>query len=169
MLLDFLFSMTIRDNIAFIEPDASLEQVMTVSRMANIHEDILRFPEGYDTLVGERGVTLSGGQKQRVSIARALLSNAEILLLDDTLSAVDARTEAAILSALKRDREAKTTLIATHRLSAVEHADQIIVLEHGRIVEQGTHAELLALGHRYYDMYQRQQLESLVEQGGHVG
>ncbi len=166
---DFLFSMTIRENIAFQKPDASMDAVEEVARIASIHDDILRFPDGYDTVVGERGVTLSGGQKQRISIARALLADAEILLLDDTLSAVDARTEAAILSALKNNRDRRTTLVATHRLSAVEHADQIIVLEHGRIVERGTHAELIALGDRYYDMYQRQQLEALVEQGGQVG
>ncbi|NMP21286.1 ATP-binding cassette domain-containing protein [Sulfobacillus sp. DSM 109850] len=166
---DFLFSLSIRDNIAFQDPEADFDRVVEVARIADVHEDILRFPEGYDTIVGERGVTLSGGQKQRVSIARALLADAEILILDDTLSAVDARTEAAILSALKENRQQRTTLIATHRLSAVEHADNIIVLEHGRIVEQGSHEALLRLGGRYWDMYQRQQLEDLVEQGGHVG
>lgn len=166
---DFLFSMSIRDNIAFQDPTASFDGITAVAQMAGIHDDILEFPDGYDTIVGERGVTLSGGQKQRVSIARALLMEAEVLLLDDTLSAVDARTETAILSALKANRAGRTTLISTHRLSAVEHADQIIVLEHGCIVERGTHEELLRLGGRYYDMYQRQQLESLVEQGGSAG
>lgn len=166
---DFLFSMSIRDNIAFQEPDADFEQVVAMARIADIHEDILRFSEGYDTIVGERGVTLSGGQKQRVSIARALMADAEILVLDDTLSAVDARTEAAILASLKDHRKARTTLIATHRLSTVEHADHIIVLDRGRIVEQGTHERLLSLNGRYFDMYQRQQLEDLVEQGGHLG
>ncbi|PSR23406.1 MAG: multidrug ABC transporter permease/ATP-binding protein [Sulfobacillus acidophilus] len=163
---DFLFSMSIRENIAFQSPDASLYEIQEKARMAGIHDDILDFPLGYDTIVGERGVTLSGGQKQRISIARALLAEAEILILDDTLSAVDARTESAILNALKRNRHGRTTLIATHRLSAVEHADQIIVLEHGRIVEQGTHTDLLQQRGRYFDMYQRQQLENLVQQGG---
>lgn len=162
----FLFSMSIRDNIAFQRPDASLAEIEEVARIAQVHDDVLRFQEGYDTIVGERGVTLSGGQKQRVSIARALLTDAEILLLDDTLSAVDARTETNILNALKANRQGRTTLIASHRLSAVEHADQIIVLEAGSIVERGTHAQLLDLHGRYYDMYVRQQLESLVEQGG---
>jgi ABC-type multidrug transport system fused ATPase/permease subunit len=163
---DFLFSMSVRENIAFQKSDASDFEIERVARMAGIHDDIMEFPDGYQTVVGERGVTLSGGQKQRVSIARALLADAEILLLDDTLSAVDARTEAAILDSLKRNRTGRTTLIATHRLSAVEHADQIIVLEHGRIVERGSHEELIDLGGRYADMYERQQLESLVEQGG---
>lgn len=165
---DFLFSMSIRNNIAFQNPLASEDAIRAVASMAGIHDDVMEFEDGYDTIVGERGVTLSGGQKQRVSIARALLADAEVLLLDDTLSAVDARTEANILAALKSNRAGRTTLIATHRLSAVEHADQIVVLEHGRIVERGTHAELVALGGRYADMYERQQLENLVEQGGSV-
>jgi ATP-binding cassette subfamily B multidrug efflux pump len=163
---DFLFSMSIRDNIAFQNPSASVDDIVHAAQMAGIHEDVLEFENGYDTIVGERGVTLSGGQKQRVSIARALLADAEILLLDDTLSAVDARTESRILEALRKNRSGRTTLIATHRLSAVEHADQIIVLDQGTIVERGTHHSLLARQGRYYTMYQRQQLESLVEQGG---
>lgn len=162
---DFLFSMSIRDNIAFQNPAASRQDVERVALMAGIHEDILRFADGYETLVGERGVTLSGGQKQRVSIARALLADAQILLLDDTLSAVDAKTEAAILSALRTNREGRTTVIATHRLSAVEHADDIVVLERGRVVEQGSHRQLLGLRGRYFEMHRRQQLESLVEWG----
>ncbi|MCL6452409.1 MAG: ATP-binding cassette domain-containing protein [Alicyclobacillus sp.] len=162
----FLFSASIAENIAFARPEASIAEIQEAAKVAAIHDDILRFPAGYGTVVGERGVTLSGGQKQRISIARAVLLDADILILDDCLSAVDARTEQAILAALKRNRSARTTLVATHRLSTIEHADAIIVLEHGRIVEYGDHASLLAAGGWYADMYQRQQLESLVEQGG---
>jgi ATP-binding cassette subfamily B protein len=163
---DFLFSASVAENIAFAQPDATLEQIERVAHLASIDGDIETFPEGYQTLVGERGTTLSGGQKQRISIARALLQNAEVLLLDDTLSAVDARTEANILAELRQNRTGRTTLIATHRLRTVEHADWIIVLEEGAIVEQGTHTTLWELGRRYADMYRRQQLEILVEQGG---
>ncbi|MDQ0188803.1 ATP-binding cassette domain-containing protein [Alicyclobacillus cycloheptanicus] len=162
---DFLFSASIADNIAFAKPGATREEIERVAKIACVHDDILRFAKGYDTVVGERGVTLSGGQKQRISIARALLLDAEILLLDDTLSAVDARTETHILDELRRNRVHRTTLIATHRLSAVEHADQIIVLDEGRVVEQGTHAQLLTADGWYADMYRRQQLEALVERG----
>ncbi|MCY0897372.1 MAG: ABC transporter transmembrane domain-containing protein [Firmicutes bacterium] len=162
----FLFSLSIRDNIAFRDPDADDEAIVRVAKLAAIHDEILLLPEGYATMIGERGMTLSGGQKQRISLARALLGDPPILALDDTLSSVDGQTEAEILQHLRRARENRTTLIASHRLSAVEHADEIIVLEGGGIVEQGTHRQLLALGGRYRDMYERQQLERLVEQGG---
>lgn len=162
----FLFSASIAQNIAFARAAAPLEEIQGVARQAAIHEDILRFPEGYATVVGERGVTLSGGQKQRVSIARALLLDAEILILDDSLSAVDATTEASILQALRQKPKTATTLIATHRLSSVEHADLILVLEDGEIVERGTHMDLLAQNGVYAAMYELQQLESIVEHGG---
>jgi len=162
----FLFSTTIAENIAFGNMDASLIDVEQAAQTASIHEDILRFEEGYKTMVGERGVTLSGGQKQRISIARALLLNADILILDDSLSAVDAKTEVQILDALRTQRSGKTTLISSHRLSAIEHADLILVLDAGRVVERGTHADLMARDGWYALMYQRQQLESFVEEGG---
>lgn len=162
----FLFSASIHDNISFGKPAALPEEVVRAAKIASVHADIARFEDGYQTMVGERGVTLSGGQKQRISIARALLADAEILILDDSLSAVDAKTEAQILEALKKNRSDKTTLISSHRLSAIEHADLILVLDGGRIVEQGTHSQLMAAKGWYSLMYQRQQLESLVEEGG---
>lgn len=163
----FLFSATVAENIAFTNPSASLEEVEKAAKLASIHDDILQFTEGYQTIVGERGVSLSGGQKQRISIARALLMNPEVLVLDDSLSAVDAKTEEAILSALRENREGKTTIITSHRLSAIQHANLIIILEDGKIVERGTHDDLMAIEGWYQEMYLRQQLEDLVEQGGY--
>ncbi|EZP78162.1 ABC transporter [Parageobacillus genomosp. 1] len=162
----FLFSATVRENIAFAKPEASEEEVVRAAKLANIHDDIMQFADGYDTIVGERGVSLSGGQKQRISIARALLMSPEVLILDDSLSAVDAKTEEQILSALKENRAGKTTIITAHRLSAIQHADLIVVLDEGRIVQMGTHEQLMQERGWYRDMYERQQLESLVEQGG---
>jgi ATP-binding cassette, subfamily B, multidrug efflux pump len=162
----FLFSATIAENIAFGKPDATLDEIKAAAKLACIHEDILHFEDGYGTIVGERGVTLSGGQKQRISIARALLMDPEILILDDSLSAVDAKTEKAILDALAESRRNKTTLITAHRLSAIEAADLILVLEEGRIAERGQHDALMEQGGWYAEMYSRQQLESLVEEGG---
>lgn len=162
----FLFSATIAENIAFAKPDASMADVQRAAKLAHIHEDILSFEDGYDTVVGERGVTLSGGQKQRISIARSLLVNPEILILDDSLSAVDANTEEAILESLKQNRQNKTTLISAHRLSAIQHADLILVFDQGEIVERGTHEQLMREDGWYATMYRSQQLESLVAQGG---
>ncbi|THE11522.1 ATP-binding cassette domain-containing protein [Bacillus timonensis] len=162
----FLFSATVADNIAFAKPDASMTEIIEAVKLANIHEDILQFADGYETVVGERGVSLSGGQKQRISIARALLMNPEILILDDSLSAVDAKTEEGILRALRENREGKTTFITSHRLSAIQHANQILVIENGEIAQRGTHDELMEEEGWYRDMYHRQQLESLVEHGG---
>ncbi|SFA72428.1 MULTISPECIES: ABC transporter transmembrane domain-containing protein [unclassified Bacillus (in: firmicutes)] len=162
----FLFSATVAENIAFTNPNASKDEIEHAAKLANIHEDILLFTDGYETVVGERGVSLSGGQKQRISIARALMMNPEILILDDSLSAVDAKTEEAIISALRDNRSGKTTMITSHRLSAIQHANLILVLEDGKISGQGTHEDLMAEDGWYKDMYLRQQLEELVEHGG---
>ncbi|MCS1351655.1 ABC transporter transmembrane domain-containing protein [Mechercharimyces sp. CAU 1602] len=162
----FLFSTTIAENIAYGKRDATQRDIEKAARIAQIHEDILHFEHGYETVVGERGVTLSGGQKQRLAMARALLLDPEILILDDSLSAVDAKTEERILHELKMHRHGKTTIISAHRLSGIEHADQIIVLEEGRLVEQGTHQQLLQVEGVYEGMYRRQQLESLIQKGG---
>jgi ATP-binding cassette subfamily B protein len=140
----FLFSKTIGDNIRLGRQGAAGQEVSAAARLADIHETIHGFPSGYDTRVGERGVTLSGGQRQRVALARALLQDTPVLLLDDALSAVDAETEGTILEALRRRHGKRTTLVIAHRLSTLAHADKVIVLEGGRIIQQGTHAALLA-------------------------
>ncbi|WP_435921152.1 ABC transporter ATP-binding protein [Paenibacillus sp. DYY-L-2] len=155
-----LFSKTVRQNIQFGLKDAPDEVIMEAIRTAAFDQDLGTLSDGLDTLVGEKGVALSGGQKQRVSLARAFIADPEILILDDALSAVDARTEARIIDNIRNKRSGKTTLISTHRLSAVEHADWIIVLEKGRIIEQGTHETLLELGGWYREQYERQQVES---------
>ncbi|OLO40339.1 multidrug ABC transporter permease/ATP-binding protein [Alkalihalophilus pseudofirmus] len=162
----FLFSATIADNIAFAKPTASIQEIIDVSKLASIHDDIVRFPDGYETIVGERGVTLSGGQKQRISIARALILDPEMLILDDSLSAVDAKTEEQILHSLRHERKNKTTIITAHRLSAIKHADLILVLDKGKIMERGNHKELMVQNGWYRKMYEHQQLETLVQQGG---
>lgn len=162
----FLFSATVADNIAFAFPEASYENIRKAAETAQIHDDIQEFPDQYETMVGEKGVSLSGGQKQRISIARAILLDPEILILDDSLSAVDAKTEEAILQSLRKNRQGKTTIITSHRLSAIQRADLIIVLNEGEIVQSGTHNELMEKDGWYQDMYVRQQLENQVELGG---
>ncbi len=157
----FLFSDSIRNNIAFrLEPSDDLnERVEQAARAAQVHDNIVDFPNGYDTLLGERGITLSGGQKQRVSIARAIIGRPRILLFDDALSAVDTATEEAILRELRGVMKGRTTVIISHRISAVRDADHIIVLDHGRLAEEGTHAELLKRGGPYAQLHEEQLLE----------
>ncbi|HDU4419332.1 TPA: SmdA family multidrug ABC transporter permease/ATP-binding protein [Klebsiella aerogenes] len=159
----FLFSDTVAINIALGKPDATREQIEHVARLASVHDDILRLPQGYETEVGERGVMLSGGQKQRISIARALLLEAEILILDDALSAVDGRTEHDILHNLRQWGEGRTVIISAHRLSALTEASEILVLQHGHIAQRGRHEQLAAQSGWYRDMYRYQQLEAALD------
>ncbi len=157
----FLFNATIHENIAFGRPDASVEEVIAAAKAARAHDFILEFPDGYQTLVGERGVTLSGGQRQRIAIARALLVNPRILILDDATASVDSKTEIEIRAALQNLMRGRTTLIVAQRLSTVMHADQILVLHRGRVVERGTHDELIALGGRYAQLWRLQTDQAL--------
>ncbi|GEC66894.1 multidrug ABC transporter permease/ATP-binding protein [Raoultella terrigena] len=163
----FLFSDTVANNIALGRPDATAEQIERVARLASVHEDILRLPQGYETEVGERGVMLSGGQKQRISIARALLLEAEILILDDALSAVDGRTEHQILYNLRQWGEGRTVIISAHRLSALTEASEILVMQHGHIAQRGRHDVLAAQPGWYRDMYRYQQLEAALDDAPH--
>ncbi|WP_125605778.1 ABC transporter ATP-binding protein [Lapidilactobacillus bayanensis] len=157
---NFLFSSSVRDNIRFAAMDKSDLEVQAAAQQGAIHDDIQNFRNQYDTLVGEKGVSLSGGQKQRLAISRALITMPEILILDDALSAVDAKTEMQILENLKQERHNKTTIIASHRLSAVVNASEILVIDDGRVVERGTHEQLLALDGWYAEMWQRQQISA---------
>lgn len=160
----FLFSCSIFENIALGCPNASKEEVFRAAKLACIHDDILKFPDGYDTEVGEKGITLSGGQKQRIAIARAMLLNAEILILDDALSAVDGRTEHQILRNLEQHYRHQSLIVIAHRLTALEKANEIVVLNHGHIVERGTHKALLDNHAWYAEMYRYQQLEQAMEE-----
>lgn len=161
----FLFSDSIRNNITFAA-EATEEAVVKAATMADVHDNILGFPEGYNTLLGERGINLSGGQKQRISIARAIIKNPQILLFDDCLSAVDTHTEDRIIRELRQLMKGKTSIIIAHRISTVKDADQIIYLDQGKITEQGTHAELLALNGAYASLYKKQLLEEAQQNGG---
>lgn len=154
-----LFSKSVRENILFGKLDATEDQLAKAIDLADFRKDLERLPDGLETLVGEKGIALSGGQKQRISIARALIKNPEILILDDSLSAVDAKTEKKIIQNIRRERAGKTTIITTHRMSAVQHADLIIVLEDGQIIERGTHEQLISNRGWYYEQYSTQQIE----------
>ena len=153
---NFLFDGTIAENIAFARPHASREEIEAVARIAHCDEFVQEFEQGYDTVVGERGVKLSGGQRQRIAIARAILADPRILILDEATSSLDSESEAMIQDGLRRLRHGRTTFVIAHRLSTIRSADQILVLEHGEIVERGTHEELLALGGRYRQLYDKQ-------------
>jgi ATP-binding cassette subfamily B multidrug efflux pump len=160
----FLFSDSIKNNIRFGNANASLTEVEEAAKAANIYTEINAFEEKFETLVGERGVTLSGGQKQRISIARALIKKPEIVIFDDCLSAVDARTEKTIITNLYEYLQERTAIIITHRIFSLFNFDKIVVMDDGRIAEQGTHNELISLNGLYADMYQKQQQSD----AGHV-
>jgi len=153
---NFLFDGTIIENIRFSNPGADLTEIREVCQIANADEFIEKFPNGYDTVVGERGVKLSGGQRQRIAIARALLANPRILILDEATSSLDSESEALIQEGLYRLRQGRTTFVIAHRLSTIRSADQILVVEAGEILERGTHDELIGMNGRYKQLYDKQ-------------
>ena len=163
---NFLFSDTIENNIAFATDGGDIDGVMVAAKMADVHGNISEFKDGYSTVLGERGVTVSGGQKQRISIARALMKNASILILDDSVSAVDTNTERVIIANLRENRQGKTTILIAHRVSTIEHMDKIIYLDDGAVAAVGTHEELLASCEDYRNMVELQRLED--EKGGNA-
>lgn len=160
----FLFSMSIADNIRFGKPDATVEEVIRAAKTAELHEEIGKFPDKYDSILGEKGITLSGGQKQRLAIARALLIAPPVLIFDDAFSSIDTRTESRIISNLASIKENRTVIIISHRISTVMNSDNIIYLEKGKITESGTHNELAGLRNKYYNLYSRQLLEEEIVQ-----
>ena len=158
---NILFSRSIRDNIRFGKTDATDNEIEEAIKLAYFEKDIERLPQGLETLVGEKGIAISGGQKQRIAIARALIMDPKILILDDALSAVDAKTEKKIIQNIQKYRQGKTTIIATHRLSGVKHANQIVVMDHGEITESGTHDQLLQMNGWYKSQFERQRLKEV--------
>jgi ATP-binding cassette subfamily B protein len=165
---NFLFSASIKDNIEFFDPNYTDEEVEEASRISSVYENIVEFPDGFDTVVGERGITLSGGQKQRISIARAVIKDPSILVLDDSLSAVDTSTEEEILTNIKSILKGRTGIIIAHRTSTIRYADEIIVMDRGRIIERGSHDELLDKKGEYYKLYCAQTSESKLKSLGEM-
>src|SRR5688500_6329972 len=153
---NFLFDGTIAENVGYAKPGATIDEIKDACRIAHCDEFIAQFPAGYDTVVGERGIKLSGGQRQRVSIARAILANPRVLILDEATSSLDSESEQMIQDGLRQLRTGRTTFVIAHRLSTIRSADQILVLEAGEIIERGTHSELLALNGRYRQLYDKQ-------------
>jgi ATP-binding cassette subfamily B protein len=162
---NFLFSDTITNNIGFSMPEPTEEKVVESAKLSDVYDNVIEFKDGFETMLGERGVTVSGGQKQRISIARALAKDPEILILDDSVSAVDTKTEEAIIKNLHRVRKGRTTIFIAHRISTVKKMDKIILLDQGELVAIGSHAELMKSSPLYKDMVRRQQLENLVQGG----
>jgi ATP-binding cassette subfamily B multidrug efflux pump len=160
----FLFNANLRDNIAYGRPNATDEEVIAASRIARLHDFIMTLPDGYQTWVGERGITLSGGQKQRTALARAIALDPRVLILDDALSAVDTYTEEEILARLRGVMRQRTSILVSHRISTVRAADQIFVLDEGQIVERGTHDQLVSAGGLYAELYRQQLLEEELQE-----
>jgi len=158
----YLFHASVRENLRFARPDASDEEIEDAARAAQIHDTIAGLPDGYDTVVGERGFRFSGGEKQRIAIARTVLRNPPVLVLDEATSALDVQTERAVGAALEELEQGRTTIVIAHRLSTVREADQIVVLDRGVVAERGTHEELLALGGRYAELVARDEGSPLI-------
>jgi ATP-binding cassette subfamily B protein len=159
----FLFSEALQDNISYSVENPETNAIFNAARSAEIYADIADFPQGFETMVGERGITLSGGQKQRTALARAIARDPKILILDDAMSAVDTATEERILANLRNIMQGRTSIIISHRISTVKDADEIIVIDNGIIAERGSHSELLDLGGQYHDLYRKQLLEEALE------